>query len=156
MLTKPVTPILHADVKEAPSGLDAYVIADLVGKPYATLMSELSGQPGHKLAANLVLPLMLRTGSDRAMQFFARNLGGVYLASPQPAQSAESLLSGLAVSFKEFGEYAEVAAASIADGIVTASELGRIEKEGYEAVTAITAVILKARGLHQKQYGGRT
>ena len=33
-------------------------MADLVGKPYATLMSELSQQPGHKLGAELLLPLM--------------------------------------------------------------------------------------------------
>jgi hypothetical protein len=43
----------------APSGLDARTIAELAGySSYQTMMSELSGQPGHKLGADKLLPLM--------------------------------------------------------------------------------------------------
>ena len=34
-----LTAVVHGMVKAAPSGLDARTVADLVGKPYATLMS---------------------------------------------------------------------------------------------------------------------
>ena len=59
-----LTAVVHGMVKAAPSGLDARTVADLVGKPYATLMSELSQQPGHKLGAELLLPLMDVCESD--------------------------------------------------------------------------------------------
>ncbi|MDR0882376.1 MAG: hypothetical protein LBP55_07520 [Candidatus Adiutrix sp.] len=49
--TPSLTRILHAVFLSPPSGLDSETMASLLGKPYATLMSELSGQPGHKLGA---------------------------------------------------------------------------------------------------------
>ena len=71
-----LTAVVHGMVKAAPSGLDARTVADLVGKPYATLMSELSQQPGHKLGAELLLPLMDVCESDLPLVFLARQRGG--------------------------------------------------------------------------------
>lgn len=65
-----LTAVVHGMVKAAPSGLDARTVADLVGKPYATLMSELSQQPGHKLGAELLLPLMDVCESDLPLVFW--------------------------------------------------------------------------------------
>ena len=46
--------VCHAIVKRAPSRVPAETIANLLGyKTYFTMMSELSGQPGHKLGANM-------------------------------------------------------------------------------------------------------
>ena len=44
----------HA-VKYAPNGISAEAVADALGMRYATLMSQLSAQPGHKLGAEIVL-----------------------------------------------------------------------------------------------------
>lgn len=51
----------HA-VKYAPNGISAEAVADALGMRYATLMSQLSAQPGHKLGAEIVLPIMQLTG----------------------------------------------------------------------------------------------
>lgn len=74
-----LTAVVHGMVKAAPSGLDARTVADLVGKPYATLMSELSQQPGHKLGAELLLPLMDVCESDLPLVFLARQRGGAFV-----------------------------------------------------------------------------
>lgn len=74
-----LTAVVHGMVKAAPSGLDARTVADLVGKPYPTLMSELSQQPGHKLGAELLLPLMDVCESDLPLVFLARQRGGAFV-----------------------------------------------------------------------------
>ncbi len=74
-----LTAVLHELVKHAPSELTARTIAELAGKDYNTLMSELSRQPGHKLGADLLLPLMELTGSDAPLNFLARERGGVFV-----------------------------------------------------------------------------
>ena len=62
-------------------GPHRYVIADLVGKNYQTLMSKLSRQYGHKLGADLVCPLMRKISSLRALDFLAREMNGVPVPS---------------------------------------------------------------------------
>lgn len=71
----------HA-VKYAPNGISAEAVADALGMRYATLMSQLSAQPGHKLGAEIVLPIMQVTGSAAPMHHLARQLGGVYVELP--------------------------------------------------------------------------
>lgn len=66
----------HA-VKYAPNGISAEAVADALGMRYATLMSQLSAQPGHKLGADIVLPVMQLTGSTAPMHHLARQGGGV-------------------------------------------------------------------------------
>lgn len=144
--------VCHQMVKSAPSGLDAATIADLSGKPYATLMSELSRQPGHKFAADLLLPLMELCDSDLPLTFLARQRGGVYLALPKAADGPAPLMQKLAESVKEFGEFAAETARDIADGDIPKDQLDRILKEGHEAVEAIMAMITLARKTHETQY----
>jgi hypothetical protein len=45
------------------------------------------------------------------------------------------------LAVKEFGDLAGVAAADVADGAISQRELVEIEREGYEAVAAITAFV---------------
>lgn len=149
-----LTAILHEMVKHAPSGLTARTIADLLGKDYQTLMSELSRQPGHKLGADLLLPLMDLTGSDAPLNFLARERGGVFVPVP-PNNNAADLAPAILASVKEFGEYAAEAARDIADGHIPAPRLARILKEGQEAATAIVTFMEMARAVHQRQYGSR-
>ena len=84
-----LTAVLHELVKHAPSELTARTIAELAGKDYNTLMSELSRQPGHKLGADLLLPLMELTGSDAPLNFLARERGGVFVPMRPDATAAD-------------------------------------------------------------------
>lgn len=121
-----LTAILHEMVKHAPSGLTARTIADLLGKDYQTLMSELSRQPGHKLGADLLLPLMDLTGSDAPLNFLARERGGVFVPVP-PNNNAADLAPAILASVKEFGEFtAEAAGGALctAPGAKSADERG--------------------------------
>ena len=144
-----LTAVLHGMVKAAPSGLDVRTVADLVGKPYATLMSELSQQPGHKLGAELLLPLMDVCESD-----LARQRGGAFVPLRIPAGGPEQLVAGLSASIREFGEFACATSDHIADGRITVQELHDMTRRGHEAVEAILAIlaILRlARETHDRQ-----
>ena len=153
MKTPSLTAVLHEDFKNPPSGLTGYLIADLVGKNYQTLMSELSRQPGHKLGADLVLPLMRKMDSARALDFLAREMNGVFVPVPDPADDPECLVRGLVVSVREFGHFASASAAAIEDGSVQPEEMARMEREGYEAIVAIMAMLKKARAACERRYG---
>lgn len=147
MITPSLAAVLHEDIKNPQSRLSSYVIADLLGKNYQTLMSELSRQQGHKLGADLVLPIMQKTGSTRALDFLAREMGGVFVPVPDPADNSNSLclVSTLAGSIKEFGEFATETAQNLTDAKISKQELIRIEKEGYEAIVAISSMIKLAK-----------
>ena len=149
-----LTAVLHELVKHAPSELTARTIAELAGKDYNTLMSELSRQPGHKLGADLLLPLMELTGSDAPLNFLARERGGVFVPM-RPDATAADLGPAILKSVREFGEYTAEAAQDIADGKIPADQLQRILKEGQEAATAIVTFMELARAVHQRQYGPR-
>lgn len=156
MNTPSLTAVLHEDFKNPPSGLTGYTIADLIDKNYQTLMSELSRQQGHKLGADLVLPLMQKTGSTRALDFLAREMGGVFVPVPDPAQNpfciANTLVSTLASSIKEFGDFASETAQNLADGKISKKELARITNEGREAIVAIMSMMKLAKATHENDY----
>lgn len=140
-----LTAICQAAAKNAPNGLSAEQIADLVGCSYATLMSELSGQPGHKLGAERMLALMKTTGSVAPIQFMARELGGVFVEMPQCGAGCHEITRSLLESIREFGEFASEVGKSLEDGTITPEELARISKEGQEALAAILRVMTLAR-----------
>lgn len=133
--------VLHQTVKRAPNGQRAETIADLVGKPYHTLMSELSGQPLHKLGADLVLPIMEATGSDAPMHFLAREMGGVFIRLPEVGSGSNPVQQQCLVAVKEFGELIGRTAEALADGRLSGEERRTITREGHEAVTAIMALL---------------
>lgn len=148
--------LVHQAVLRAPSGLDARSIAEVAGYTnYNTMMSELSRQPGHKLGADMLLPLMDASGSNAPVEFLARERGGVFLPLHEPALGGSELVQSLAASIKEFGEFAAEAAHDIADGDLPREQLDRINKEGQEAVEAIMSMMKLARTTHEAQYGVR-
>ncbi|GAB7080907.1 phage regulatory CII family protein [Megalodesulfovibrio paquesii] len=149
-----ITAVVHQAVLRAPSGLDARIIAEVAGyRHYNTMMSELSRQQGHKLGADMLLPLMDAAQSNAPLEFLARQRGGVFLPLPEPACGGGELLQSLSRSIKEFGEFAAEAATDIADGDLPRTQLDRILKEGQEAVEAIMAMMRLARTTHEAQYG---
>ena len=141
-----LTALCQAMVKAAPNGLSAEQVADIIGCPYPTMMSELSRQPGHKLGAERMLALMKATESRAPMHHMARELGGVFVPL-SGAVTSRDLTIGLVESIKEFGEFAGEVAKALADGSISPAELERIRTDGQAALTAILAVMEKARAL---------
>ena len=150
-----LTAVAHAAVKAAPSGLQARTIADTVGKPYNTLMSELSGQDGHKLGADLLLPIMEATDSHAPLEFLARERGGLFIPVPDPAESAACMVTALARSITGAAMFFHESAKAIEDGRVEARELAAVESVGFSAMAAIMGLIKLARVTHREQYGAR-
>lgn len=140
-----LTAICQAAAKNAPNGLSAEQLADILGCSYATLMSELSGQPGHKLGAERMLGLMKASESRAPMQFMARELNGVFVELPQGAVAGHEITRSLLDSIREFGEFVTEVGKSLEDGTVTAEELARINAESQEALAAILRVMRLAR-----------
>ena len=131
------------------------MVAANIGRPYATLMSELSCQPGHKLGANLVLPLMRAAETTAPLQFLAREMGGMFVPV-QPAAGMTELMDTLVASIKEFGEFAAECAEDIRDGKVTLPERDRMLSEGQEALCAIAAMMEMVKTVHAEQHGNTT
>lgn len=150
-----VVPVCHEAVKNAPSGLTARSIADFLGRDYQTLMSELSGQRGHKLGADLLLPIAALTKSPAIMNFLARELSGVFVSvHAEPGQN--ELVDSLLACVREFGEFAAEVSTDIADGKLPPDQYMRICKEGQEAMSAILQVMELARKAHEHQFGHRS
>lgn len=140
-----LTAICQAAAKNAPNGLSAEQLADILGCSYATLMSELSGQPGHKLGAERMLALMKASCSTAPMQLMARELGGIYVELPQAGVGIKHITKSLAESIREFGEFAAQVGKAMEDGTITKDELGRINADGQDALAAILRVMRLAR-----------
>jgi len=138
----PITPILHKLVMHAPSGIRSESIADMLGWRYATMMSELSGQPGHKLGADKLLPLMDVTDSDTPLHFLARERDGVFIKLP-PTNAGDlgPVQQQCLVAVREFGELIATTAAALMDDNLSSGERADIVREGHEAVTAIMGLL---------------
>lgn len=136
-----LTAILHEDVKNAPSSLDARTIAKLLPRNYQTLMSELGRQPLHKLGADLVLPLMRLTGSNNGMDYLARELGGVFVLVPEKWHRRPPSEQQLVRTVQEFSEFLQSVTAAYLDGRIKSSELAKATKEGREAIAAIFVLL---------------
>ena len=155
--TKPfpsLVAVVHRMVLRAPSGLNARTIAEVAGySNYNTMMSEISRQPGHKLGADMLLPLMDGADSNAPVEFLARERGGIFLMLPDPAQGEGELVQSLARSIKEFGEYAASAAERITDGDVDPEEMIKIDQETNDVVEAILSFRKLARTTHEAKHG---
>lgn len=140
-----LTAICQAAVKNSPAGLSAEQIADLLGCAYPTLMSELSGQPGHKLGAWRMLEIMRITGSVAPMNFLARELGGIFVQLPHASLEGHELTRSLCESIRQYGDFVAQVSRSLEDGTITGDELSRISAEGQETLTGILRVMRLAR-----------
>lgn len=128
--------VCHLVATKAPNGLAAKYIFDEMGINYATAMSELSGQPGHKWGADNVLPLMNATDSDEPVEFLAEERGGVFVKLPEVKIAIEDINKGIAEDLKEHSEKMLVAAEALMDGKVTRQEYEDFKKENREHIAA--------------------
>lgn len=146
----PLKPVVHQCVLNAPNGLETHDIAPLAGyegsriTSYTNMMTELK-QEGRKCDLNRLLPIMNATDSDAPLHFLARHRNGIFYRLPEPATGPGTLVESLAATIKEFGEFASEAAQCINKGTITAGMMERMDKEGYEAIGAIMAMLNLAR-----------
>ena len=75
----------------------------------------------------------------------AHEHGGIFVELADLPVASDALTQSMLLAVKEFGDLAGVAAADVADGAISQRELAEIEREGYEAVAAITAFVKLCR-----------
>lgn len=133
--------IVHAAVKHAPSGLSAEAIADLVGKKYKTLMSELARHDGHKPDMDLLPALVQATESAAPLKHLARACDCLFVRVPDAGAEGHPLTAQLAETVKEFGELMATMGEALADGRIEHAEARRIARDGHDVMAAVMAVI---------------
>ena len=132
-------------VKHAPSGLSAEQIAYRLGRPYNTLMSELSPlRDTHKFDVNLLIPLMRLAGSTEPLHEMARALGGVYVDFLPVSDAAHPVHGQCMASVKSFGDMMVGTAKALEDNIITSEERRELSRLGYRAVGAILALLFQS------------
>lgn len=131
-------------VKHAPNGLSATAVAEKLDIRYSTLMSQLSGHDAHKLGADMLVPIMLATGSRAPIKLMAKALGGVFVELPPAVALEDAVTQSLVASVREFGEFAAQVAQALDDGSLSREEVDRIDADGLDAVSAILQVIRRA------------
>jgi hypothetical protein len=129
--------VLHEDVKDAPSGKEPKEIATALGKPYVTLMNELKGQPGHKVSADLVLPIMLQTGSKRGLHFLADRMDCVVIDLPKATACMDALSLQAIQTVKEVGDVMEAYLKASGHTCLDQKDKRNLRKEVYEAIQAL-------------------
>lgn len=107
-------------------------------------MSQLSGHDAHKLGADMLVPIMLVTGSRAPIKLMAKALGGVFVELPPAVALEDAVTQSLVASVREFGEFAAQVAQSLDDGSLSREEVDRIDADGLDAVSAILQVIRRA------------
>lgn len=141
--------ILREDVKRAPSARKAEQIAALLGKGYSTLMNELNGSiPGHKFGALQLIPLMVATGSTRALDYLAGAMGCVCIRLPRAGTAHPTTEQDAIGAVREFGELMAAVGDALADGTINRAERKRIRNEGYQALQAIMTLIQSLEADH--------
>lgn len=147
--------ICREAVKKAPSGLSAEAIADLVGKKYKTLMSELAHHDGHKPDMDLLPDLVTATGSDAPLKTLGRTCGCLFVRVPDVAGEGHPLARHLADTVKDFGDLMATMGEALADGRITQDEARRIARDGHEVMDAVMAVIRMAEQVADEEKTAR-
>ncbi len=122
-------------------------IAQDLKKPYPTLLREINpDDPKAKFGVDDFRIVTQITTDYFAMDELERLLGRVAFQLPKGPLNPKKIHKHLSKSLKEFGEFIEAVGDSIADGKLTAAEIDKCEKEGYEL---IQIVALLCHGLSQ-------
>jgi hypothetical protein len=132
-----LTSVLQVAVKRAPNGHSSEQVADMLERRYTTLMNELAQQPGHKLGADLVLPIMEATGSLKPLHFLARQMGGTFVRLPLVDTPVAEATQQTIAAMRDFSELLTAVTEALKDGRVTLGELELIGAKGDKAVRAI-------------------
>jgi transcriptional regulator with XRE-family HTH domain len=128
------------------SGLTAQEVAERIGIPRQTLQSYTydphnPSDASRRLPASLIVPLTLLTGNTAILDALEARVGRIAIQVPEDGRSHFDLVISTAKVCREFGEFLSVYSKALADGEVTPRERAEIDREAYEAMQAIAALV---------------
>lgn len=138
-------------VEENPAGLSIKEIAARMGVSLSLLYSW--GDPdeaGADIPLKRLVQFTLITNDSRALAALANEAGHCTLPIPALGTIGEIEPESIK-ALHEFSEFMRENSRAFFDGVITAAELRRIEKEAYEAMLSISRVVAVAR--RQRQAG---
>lgn len=125
-------------------------VASRMGIPYHTLAKYALGCNGdekpHRLPAELLPSLVIASESFLPLDHIEASVGRVAIVLPDGAGGLSELAGRVCATVREFGDLARVAGESLRDGKVTRREAESMEREGYEVVREIMALIEAVKG----------
>ena len=128
--------LLHHVAHKAPSKKSFAQIAELMGKPYSTLASELnSGVETHKFGVSELLLLMELANSDDPVHFLAARRDGIFVKLPKAKNGRVNEQASIK-AIKEFSEMMVAFSEAWQKDGLSEKTRSRILKEGYESVQA--------------------
>lgn len=132
-------------LEENAAGLSPKEIADRMVCSLSLLYSWADlGEGGADIPLKRLKQLTLITGDGRVVAAFAAEAG--YFAIPIPALGPVGEIEPESVrALHEFSDFMKENTRAFIDKVISALELKKIEKEGYEAMLAIARVIAVAR-----------
>ena len=134
--------LLHHIAHKAPSKKSFKQIAELMGKPYSTLASELnSGVETHKFGVPELLLLMELANSDDPVHFLAARRGGVFVKLTKAKNGGVNEQASIK-AIKEFGELMAAYGDAWQNKELSEKDKGIVLKEGYEAVQATLELLM--------------
>lgn len=137
---------LYLAVSDYPGGVPA--MASRLHTAASTLYAQLRGsEPMHVSRWREILHYLHeagRPGWDAPIHALAHEHAGVFMAVGSVDGSETT--AALVATVKEFADLASTSAAALSDGHITPTEMAKIEREGYEALRAIEALLLSCRG----------
>jgi len=126
------------------------VIAEEIGmSPNYLTRSALPDQDESETGSGCNFPLkkfipLLRTTKDLSMLDFIENsVGRVGIPVPHVVGTTDDVCRLAMQAVKEFGELMSTLDAGVADGRLSDQEISLLKKEGYEAVQAITSLLMR-------------
>lgn len=110
----------------------------------------LNEEKSHHLTLREAQLLMKVTSNHRILEALADDIGGIFV--PVPKHGSANMLSAvnnISAMSKEFGALIEEVAGDLADGVITTTELKRIEKEAGRLRLALSAMIADLSAIYE-------
>lgn len=143
-----VTLALQRAVRGFPHGTAA--LATRMGMSQTSLLHKVSPTyPGAHCSPDEMLEIMEATGDDGPLEAMAASRGKLLVAAPSLGDDGGEASRVLAATVREFGAFVGEVAGDLADGVITRTELDRIEREGALALASIHALLQLAEKLNR-------
>ena len=134
--------VMQDAVLSAPNGTPAKKTAELVRKPYNTLIAELNESvPTNKFGMDLLIPLMQATGSLEPLHYLAAAMGGEFVPLPKPGGDVVDLRDQCLLSAQDLGRLVEDFREAIEDGVIESHEFAIISRDGRKIVRDVLAFV---------------
>jgi hypothetical protein len=129
------------------------LIAEKMGLSKQVLLNKLNiNNATHHLTLAEAVKLMQATHDLRILHALAAEFGGVYVPRVDALEeNADRLISDISQMSMKFGALIQEVAKDIADGEISANELGYIEEDAMSLRNALEALLAHVRGIHDKR-----